>query len=73
MPERRISPSRLRDQLLAARQDVAMLMAENMQRHLDTQSRLQSVIGLTDDLWRASQDDAVPEFEISARVRTVAG
>lgn len=50
-----------------------MLMAENMQRHLDTQSRLQSVIGLTDDLWRASQDDAVPEFEISARVRTVAG
>lgn len=62
-PNRPISASRIRSLLEKSREDVAMLMAQQVQ----DQQRLHALIGVTGELWQEVFGEEAPEFELSVR------
>lgn len=64
----RPSAMRLRSLLERSREDVAMLMA----RQVEAQQQLHALIGVTGDLWQEVFGEEAPEFELSVTKRASA-
>lgn len=58
-PLKPMSRQAIRRVLEQAREDVTQALT----RHYQTQAELHRVLGITDELWAATQPDAAPEFE----------
>ena len=59
----RPSASRLRAHIERSREEVALLMA----RQIEDQQRLHALIGVTDALWQEAFGEDAPEFELTVR------
>lgn len=64
MPRKPLSRQAIRSRLEEAREDLAMILAGT----LTTQAQIHRAIGITDELWSATQPDEAPAFEPSIRM-----